>query len=261
LLKWRLMVTTLPYVAFVAAVKLFVDRVLHFEGVVEFGEMGVVLTAGVFLTGFMLAGTMGDYKESERLPGELACNLETIEEVLVQATAQKPNIPAAPLRAAVARVADRVQGWLRKKHGVADVYAELTTLHGTIQQLEKDGGGAYASRAVSELNNLRRTLTRISVISSTGFLPPAYALLETLLGIILVLLILAKFKSFLAMGILVPFITLIYVYMLRLIRDIDDPFDYSADGTKHGGAEVDLFPLNDYQKRLVERLGGEARSP
>lgn len=248
------MLTTLPYVAAVTATKLFLDHVLHFEGIVEFSEMGVVLTAGVFLTGFMLAGTMGDYKESERLPGELACGLETIEEVLVQAGAQRQNIAVPPLRAAVARLVERLQCWLRKKHSAEEVFAELTALHGVIQQVERDGSGGYANRAVSELNNLRRTITRINVIRTTRFLPPAYALLESLLGIILLLLVLVKYKSPLAMAILVPFITLIYVYMLRLIRDIDDPFDYSSDGAKRGGAEVDLFPLNDYQKRLSTRL-------
>lgn len=247
------MLTTLPYVAAVAALKFFIDRVLHFEGIVEFSEMGVVLTAGVFLTGFMLAGTMGDYKESERLPGELACTLEAIEEVMVLASAQKQAIAVGPLRAALKKVVEQIQAWLRKKGTFDAVYGELTALHGVIQQVERDGAGGYASRAVSELNNLRRTLTRINVISRTGFLPPAYALLETLLGIILLLVLLAKFKTPLAMTILVPFITLIYVYMLRLIKDIDDPFDYSPDGTKSGGAEVDLTPLDEYQKRLASR--------
>jgi hypothetical protein len=252
-LKWKLMLTTLPYVAAVAALKIFIDRVLHFEGVVEFGEMGVVLTAGVFLTGFMLAGTMGDYKESERLPGELACTLETIEEVLVQASAAKQSIAPGPMRASVGKVVGKIQGWLRKRNSIDELFAELTALHGVIMQVERDGAGGYASRAVSELNNLRRTITRINVISRTGFLPPAYALLETLLGIILLLVLMAKFKTPLAMTILVPFITLIYVYMLRLIRDIDDPFDYAPDGQKSGGAEVDLTPLDAYQKRLAAR--------
>jgi hypothetical protein len=249
------MLTTLPFVAVIAGSKLFIQYVLGFDGIVEFSEMGVVLTAGVFLTGFMLAGTMGDYKESERLPGELACTLETIEEVLVQGATSKPNIAVPPLRAAVKNVVSKVQSWLTKKHGAEVVFAELTALHQVILQLERDGAGAYASRAVSELNNARRTITRMHVISSTGFLPPAYALLETLLGIIVLLLLLAKYKSPLAMAILVPFITLIYVYMLRLIRDIDDPFDYATDGRKLGGAEVDLFPLQDYEKRLDARQG------
>ena len=75
--------------------------------------------------------------------------------------------------------------------------------------------------------------------------------------IILVLLLASKFKSELAEYILVPFITLIYVYMLRLIKDVDDPFDYAADGQK-GGAEVELFPLDEYQVRIQARVTAES---
>ncbi|MDT5188609.1 MAG: hypothetical protein QOI28_860, partial [Mycobacterium sp.] len=37
-----------------------------------------VIAAEVFIVGFMLAGTTGDFKEAERLPGELAASLETV---------------------------------------------------------------------------------------------------------------------------------------------------------------------------------------
>ncbi len=43
--------------------------------------------------------------------------------------------------------------------------------------------------------------------------------------------------------------------MLLLIRDIDDPFDYSNEGQKKGGAEVDLFSLDEYRTRFAQRLG------
>ena len=73
-----------------------------------------------------------------------------------------------------------------------------------------------------------------------------------LTGAVLLLLLVAKFKSLVAEVILVAFVTLIYVYMLRLIRDIDDPFEYSPDGTK-GAAEVELTPLLEYRERLKGR--------
>jgi len=98
-------------------------------------------------------------------------------------------------------------------------------------------------------------VTRIAVISRTGILPPAYALLETLMVILMVLLLAAKFKAPLAEYILVPFVTLIYVYMLRLIRDVD-PFDYAAGGQR-GGAEVELFPLEEFTVRLEARVAAE----
>jgi hypothetical protein len=259
-LKWRLMVGTLPFVAAVTLVKFLLEYLLHFDGIVEFAEVGIVLTGGVFLTGFMLAGTMSDYKESEKLPGELACTLETLEEVLAQATIARPNIAVAPLRVAVLEATQKLGAWLRKSVPYDEAFVALTRLGGVIQQVEREGGGAYASRAISELHNLRKTVTRIAVISRTGFLPPAYALLETLMVIILVLLLAAKFKSSLAEYILVPFVTLIYVYMLRLIRDVDDPFDYAPDGQK-GGAEVELFPLDEFRGRIEARVNAEASAP
>jgi hypothetical protein len=42
------------------------------------------------------------------------------------------------------------------------------------------------------------------------------------------------------------------VYLYRLIKDIDDPFEYSRDG-RRGSSEVALFPLTDYLQRLDNR--------
>ena len=41
--------------------------------------------------------------------------------------------------------------------------------------------------------------------------------------------------------------------MYRLIRDIDDPFDYDAHGAA-GAAEVELYPLHEYRARLEARI-------
>ena len=247
------MATTLPIVAAVTAIKAILEFVIRMPGIVDFADIGIVLTAGVFLTGFMLSGTMADYKESEKLPGDLACTLETIEELLMQAAAQKPGIAVAPLRASVLDATTALHGWLLKSVTSEGVFSALSKLDELLQQLEHQGGGGYASRALVELHNLRKAVTRLGVISRTGFLSAGYAILETLLVMILILVLGARFKSTLAEFILVPFVTLIYVYMLRLIRDVDDPFDYAPDGSNRGGAEVELFPLTEYRDRLKSR--------
>ncbi len=253
--KWKLMLTTLPFVAAVTALKAGVQFGLGFEGVVEFGDVGVVLTAAVFLTGFLLAGTMADYKESEKLPGDVATTLETIEELFVLATTNRPGLEVRALQRHVLTLTDAVREWLVKKRTTAQVFEALSAMNGVIQQLEAGGAGPYASRAVPQLLMLRRAVSRIDVISRTGFLPPAYALLEVLLTMILGLLLVAKFKNPVAEFILVPFVSLVNIYMLRLIKDIDDPFDFLPDGRKRGGAEVDLFPLEEYRARLASRVG------
>jgi hypothetical protein len=252
-IKWKLMITTLPFVVVSLGIKLFIEFVLERPGFVEFSEVGLVLTGGVFLIGFMLAGVMADYKESEKMPGELACTLETIEEIFDQAVASKPTVQAAPLKRALFECVEGIRAWLLRQHGQDKMFAALTALDGHIQRIEREGAGGYAARALSELHNLRKTVTRIGVISRTGFLASGYALLEVLVTMILIMMMVAKFKTTLSMCILVPFVTLIYVYMLRLIKDVDDPFEYSPGG-RAGAAEVELFPFEEYRERLTARV-------
>ncbi|NJD31891.1 MAG: hypothetical protein FIB04_08400 [Gammaproteobacteria bacterium] len=256
MIKWRLMLTTLPFVAAILALKLVLQFVLGFQGIVDFSDVGVVLTAGVFLLGFLLAGTMADYKEAEKLPAELASTLETIEEIFVLAATNRPALDPGRLRRGLLDMTDTIKAWLLGRRPTSDVYDAMTGVNGLIQELEREGAGPYASRAVPQLLAVRRSVSRIDVIRRTGFLPPAYALLEVLIVMIIALALIARFKSVAAECLLVPFVALINIYMLRLIRDIDDPFDYEADGREHGSGEVMLFPLDEYRARLAGRLGG-----
>jgi hypothetical protein len=255
LLKWKLMLTTLPFVAAITALKLILDYVLNFTGVVEFGDVGVVLTGGVFLTGFLLAGTMADYKESEKLPGEVATTLEALEDMFALAAMQKPAVDGKVLRGHMLTLTDAIRSWLVKKQTTVQVFAAISAIGEAFTYLSQNGAGSTAGYALSPVDKLRKAVSRIDVISRTGFLPPAYALLEVLLVMILTLMMVAKFKSPVAEAVIVPTVALLNIYMLRLIKDIDDPFDFAPDGTKRGGAEVDLFPIDEYRARLAARIG------
>ena len=90
--------------------------------------------------------------------------------------------------------------------------------------------------------------------SAKGKLPPAYALLEVMVVLVICALLIARFHSLVAELLLVPFVSMVNVCMLRLMRDIDNPFDYRSDGTASGAAEVSLFPLHGYRARLSARL-------
>lgn len=252
MLKWRLFLSTLPYVVAVLGVKLALERFLGFQGWIEFSDMSPVLTAGTFLTGFMLAGTLADYKEAEKLPAELACVLESIEETFAQVAQGREGFDLQARRKVVLETGTSVWQWLHRVRPPEEMFASLERLGACIAELEKHGAGPHASRALREVHNLRRATTRIGVISRTNFISSGYALLEVLTVIILGMTLIGHFKNFLTEVVLVPFITLIFVYMLRLIRDLDDPFEYSADGAR-GAVEVELFPLKEYLDRLRVR--------
>ncbi len=253
MVKWKLLLTTVPYVVAALAVKVALERVVGFQGLIEFSDMSLVLTAGTFLTGFMLAGTLADYKEAEKLPAEIACGLESIEETFLQVSIGRPAIHLQTERKAVLDVGTHLWDWLHKKRSQQEMFASLERLSVRLADMENHGAGPHASRALRELHNLRRNATRVGVISRTGFVAAGYALLEVLTILILGMTILGKFKNLLTEIVLVPFVALIFVYMLRFIRDLDDPFDYAPDGSR-GSVEVELFPLKEYLDRLKSRI-------
>lgn len=255
MLKWKLMLSTVPAVLVLLAVKLFIGHGLGFEGLIDFSDVGIILTSGVFLIGFLLAGTMADYKEAEKLPADLSVTLETLEEIFVLAAAGRPGLDVQSLRRELLTLTDAIRDWLVKKVSTEQVYGAMTRMGEVLQQLELGGAGPYASRAVPQLLGIRRSVSRVDVIVRTGFLPPAYALLEVLIVMIISLMMIARFKSVIAEMLLVPFVALVNIYMLRLIKDIDNPFDFKDGVRDHSSGEVTLFPLDEYRERLARRVG------
>lgn len=247
--KWKLMLTTLPLVLIFLAIKFGLQYGINFGGMIKFSDIAIVLTGGIFLIGFMLAGTMSDYKESEKIPGEMASSLESIEEALCHISVTKQNIQPAEVRALVLQLTDVIQEWLYKKKPAADVYETISLLSSKAQSLD---GTALGIRVQSELHNIRKMITRIDVIARTSFIQSGYALMDTIVALVLALLMISKFDSAISQGIVCAFVSLIYIYMVRLIRDIDDPFEYE-DGKECGAAEVNLFPLIEFKQRLQNR--------
>lgn len=254
MVKWKLMVSTMPFVVAAVACKIFLENVVKFDGIIDFSDVGIVLNGGVFLIGFMLAGTMTDFKESERLPADMACSLEAIEEAFVQAGVGRPAVNVNAGRRAVLQTVTSLLDWLQKRSSKQGHFDALTRLADTLYVIEGQGAGPHATRGLRDLSALRRTASRIDVISRTGFIASGYALIEVMAVGVVALIMISKFKSHVAELIICGFLTFIYVYMIKLIRDIDDPFEYSGTG---GAAEVSLFPLVEYQERLSERLARE----
>ena len=80
MLRWKLLVTTLPFVVVVLILVVIRDAVLHIPALLDFGDIAPILTGAALLIGFMLSGVMADYKESERLPAQLVGALMALED-------------------------------------------------------------------------------------------------------------------------------------------------------------------------------------
>lgn len=186
--KWEISLRTLPLVGGLVGLKYALSSYIGFEGFLQLQEIALVVTAGVFLLGFMLSGTLADYKESERIPGEMASVLENMEELSVNA-AQYTAVPAGECRQICMQLIHTTLKWLYKQASQETLYAQLHGFSQLLHKLSREGAPPpIIGRAFLELNTLRKLITRAGVISRTGFLSTGYALLELLLTAILVLL-------------------------------------------------------------------------
>jgi len=51
-----------------------------FHDLIELADISIIFTGAFFVFGLLLAATMTDFKESEKIPGEIASNLEAIKD-------------------------------------------------------------------------------------------------------------------------------------------------------------------------------------
>lgn len=245
MIKWKLMLTTLPFVIVILLFTFVRAQILHIPPLLEFSDTSPIITATALVIGFMLAGIMADYKEGEKLPGELACALQAIDDCILADANHLTDTDFATLKQINFALYSSVMSWLFNRESAENSYAALH------QILTAPGSSpAFKNNVLKNIDALRRNITRVDVIRRTDFIQTGYALLEVFVTITLGLLTFANFKNPIAQYLVVGAISLVYVYMIRLIRDLDNPFDYEQDGSCSGAAEVDYFPLSEAQKRL-----------
>ena len=102
----------------------------------------------------------------------------------------------------------------------------------------------------NEQSNLRKMILRIDTIRDTDFIGSAYAIVEAMGAAISIGLIVIKIEPFYASLFFTLLVTSLIFYMIMLIKDLDNPFDYSNVG--ESGTEIPLKPLRDLNMVLKE---------
>jgi len=249
---WRIALRVTPLIVATALAKLGIDRIGW--DTVQLNPLHTGLVAGnIFLVGFLLAGTLGDYKESERLPGELAARAETIADECEILYREAGSDAARACLEQVATFARSLNGWL---HGSTTLEAPLDAIDGfndhflAFQPLTQPN---FIVRLKQEQAVLRLLVFRVNTIKETSFVGAGYVIAWIASLLLVIALVIADFAAIGAELFLVCAITFVVAYLVLLIRDLDDPFDYDQNG-KRGSAEVSLVPLERLERRVAEKL-------
>lgn len=247
--KYRLLTVVLPLSLGVAVVK----GIFHYAGFEPLPrELGSffpsILTGIIFLLGFLLAGVVADYKESEKLPNDIAASVYAIWQEALMLGGGVGGAAARPLLQKVRAIIPLILNDFFTG-GPGRLFALIDSLTADIAALDGLGvAPGYLIRIKNEQANLRRLLGRIRVIKQTDFAPSLYAIIRLIIVIFLVLYFMLAVEPWWGGVLLAGFFSFVLFAIIFLIRDMEDPFDYGSGGAT--GDEVSLAVLDELQRDI-----------
>jgi hypothetical protein len=248
--KWSIALRIFPLIILVTLLK-FGSHKFGFE-VMELNALFSSLVAGtIFLIGFLISGVLTDYKESEKLPSELAAVLRNLYDDTLTIHKGKDSVAAKEFIVFQRNFISSLKDWFYKKAKIKVVLDKLSSMNDFFIALDKEGIQAnYIIKMKNEQNNIRKMIMRIDTIRDTEFVGSAYAIVEAMGFLTLFGLLIIKIEPFYASLFLTLLITFLISYMFFLIKDLDNPFDYVTKGET--GTEVSLKPIHDFEIMIID---------
>lgn len=247
----KLVLTVLPYLAAVIAVKLVVHR-LNWEIIPLNAIFSALIGANVFLIGFLISGVLSDYKESEKLPGEIAAIVLTMADEIHFVHRKTGDGRFVSDRLTTIR--DLVVGirkWLYKEVKTRELMLLVEGLSAEYVQLERHAPPNYIARLKQEQSNLRKVIMRIHTIRETDFIFSGYFIASTTTYLLVFGMIFLKIEPFYESLFFVGLVTYLLLFLLRMIRDLDNPFGHYNESSLE---DVSIKPIFDASARIDEIL-------
>jgi predicted membrane chloride channel (bestrophin family) len=155
----------------------------------------------------------------------------------------------------ISQLSRDILSWFHKKHRTNELLEHLNDLTPQFAALEQWTQATLVARLKQEQGNLRRALTRIHTIRETSFISSGYLLADLVTILLCLGLVFAKIEPIYESLFFVGVISYLMIFLLLLIRDLDNPFGYYDSSS---GEDVSLKPVEDTVRRLKQIASTEA---
>jgi hypothetical protein len=249
-------IATLAWVLFfagvVTAIKLITIQ-YEFEPVQFSAILGSMISANIFLMGFMLTGVLADYKEAERIPDEVAVSVEAIFDQCYTTYKRTQNKDCLEFIQTLFAFIKLLKKWFTKKIRTREVMYMLNSFNEQVLKIEALTQPTFIARIKKENSNLRRLLLRAYSIREKQFLGASHTIILLSMAFVLVSLVLTKYADTFEAMLYVFGFSAIFIFIVKLIYDLDNPFDYYSIMSRYKD-EVSLQSLDDLHKRITGEL-------
>ncbi|MEI6533124.1 MAG: hypothetical protein WCO06_04760 [Candidatus Roizmanbacteria bacterium] len=245
--RWKLAIKTIPFLLIILLLK-FTVHSIGYEFLNLNSLFTAIISANIFLIGFLISGVLVDYKESEKLPGDLSVSIEAITDETLIIYQNKKSKESKDCIFHILQFNKLLIDWFYKKERTNTLMQKLLEFNTFFLAFESQTQANFIVRMKQEQNAMRRMITRIHTIRETSFLGTGYAIAEIITTILISGLIFIKMDPFYESCFFVSFVSFILIYMIFFIKDLDNPFGYALE--ENLVEEVSLKPLLDSKNRL-----------
>ncbi len=244
--KWFLALKVMPFVVVFLVAKLTMHQ-LGWEPIALGSILTSLIAATVFLLGFLIAGTLSDYKESERLPGEIAAIIETMADDSRAMFESKRAPIAREFLVYLHDLMGSMLDWLAKEERTNTFLGRIAGLGTFFIAFEPLMQPNFIVRLKQEQNLLRRAVLRIDTIRDTEFVKAGYTIAQIATGLLILAFLLTDVTPYYESLFLFGAVTFLLLYILFLIEDLDNPFSYNS---RFSGSRVSRKHLRDTLARI-----------
>lgn len=248
--KWGLILKSLGITALLLVARFIIDRagldVLTLSTLITAFIGGAIFTVAIIFT-----GTLTDYKESERIPGELAASIRALH--TETNFIRQDQVFVAAMQSHVLAMLSVINGNFRgNRWDTKEIGAAMEVVNRDIFSLiDKNVAPPMVVKLRSEMTAVDRISNRIRQIGETSFIPAVYSIAELATAAAILLLFFVRLDP-LEGVLLFTVLSALLISLILLIRDMDNPFEVG----KQTYADVDLFILFDLEEELRGMSGG-----
>jgi hypothetical protein len=239
-------VKTLSVVSVIICIK-FLAHAFDLEFLTINNLFSGIIAANVFLMGFLLSGVLSDYKESEKIPGEIASSINNIYSELIYLYDDKKIAKSKDCMLYCQELTKSLLEWFDRKDKTSNLIAKTRYLNSLFATIENDTQANYIVRLKNEMSNLSKTIIRVDTIRDTNFISTGYQIAISVTALMSFGLIFSKIDPFYESLFFVGVISFLMIFLIFLINDLDDPFAYSK---KYSAENVSLYPI----KRVMTEI-------
>jgi hypothetical protein len=245
--KWGLVFKVLVIVSILLIIKRLID-IYHLD--VAFASPLITALVGgvIFTIAIIFTGTLTDYKESEKIPGELAASVKALynDSKIIHTADEKIT---EDMRSHIKELLGVINSNFRQNSWKSsEINPSLERINADIALLaEKGVAPPLLVKLRVELVNIDKISNRVETITETTFIPAAYAIAELAVCAVLLVLLFIRTEPYYEGLALIGATSSLLIGLILLIKDMDNPFEIG----RNSYADVDLgllFRLEEYLK-------------